>query len=381
MGADVVKIESLAFPDGMRQSYLPIGLSVGFGAGHRNKRSLGLNLKSAEGKALFRKLVAQADVVLSNFKPGTMAALGFAPEALAAINPRIVLVESSAYGDSGPWSARMGYGPLVRAAAGLTRKWRYADDPEGFADSITIYPDHVAARLGAMGAVALLIRRLRTGRGGRVSISQAEVMLAQLGTEIAGTALGLPGIEQAPDAPWGVWQAAGEDEWCVVTVRNDADWAALVAVIGDAALVNPRFATRAGRLAARDALSDYMAQWLRQQDAEAAMHRLQTAGVPAARMLRVAEQPGFPYFAEREFFRTEVHPHMAETLISERVPVRSEALPEPPASPAPLMGEHTFAVMQDWLGLDEAELDRLAADGVLEPVSPNIRALIEAGKH
>lgn len=381
IGADVVKVESLAFPDGIRQSYLPIGLSAGFGAGHRNKRSLGLDLKSDEGKVLFCRLVAEADIVLSNFKPGTMDSLGFGHAALAAINPQLITVESSAYGDSGPWAGRMGYGPLVRAAAGLSRKWRYRDDPDSFSDSITIYPDHVAARFGATGAIALLIRRMRTSRGGHVSISQAEVMLTHLATEIAGTAMGIPDIDQYPDAPWGVWQAKGDDQWCVITVRGDADWAALLTVIDAADLGNPEFASRVGRLAAREKIEARVATWMQGKDADAAMHSLQAAGVPAARMLRVAEQPEYPYFEERRFFRTETHPHLPEDLISERNPVQSQNLPEPEARPAPLMGEHTSEVMQDWLGLGAAELERLAVASVLEPVSPKIRALIEAGKH
>jgi crotonobetainyl-CoA:carnitine CoA-transferase CaiB-like acyl-CoA transferase len=323
----------------------------------------------------------QADIVLSNFKPGTMEALGFGHDSLATINPRIITTASSAYGDSGPWAGRMGYGPLVRAAAGLSRKWRYPCDPDDYSDSSTIYPDHVAARLGAMAAVALLIGRTRTGRGGRASISQAEVMRAHLATEIAGTALGIAGIEQAADAPSGVWQAAGEDEWCVVTVRNDSDWQALLAVVGDADLDDPTFASRAERLAGRERLEAHIAAWMRQQDADDAMRRLQAAGVPASRMLRVSQQPEFPYFVERRYFRTEAHPHMPEDLVTERNPVVSDMFTEPESRPAPLMGQDTFEVMRDWLGMNTVELNRLAEAGVLEPVSPKILSLIEAGKH
>ncbi|MET0364861.1 MAG: CoA transferase, partial [Sphingobium sp.] len=166
LGGDVIKVESRDFPDGNRQSYLSFGMSVSFAAGHRNKRSLGINLRDARGRDLFLDLVRQADVLCSNFKPGTMEKLGLGYEALARINPGIIVSESSAFGSSGPWRGRMGYGPLVRAATGLTLAWRYPDDASGFSDSITIYPDHVAGRISAMGAVALLIRRLRTGRGG-----------------------------------------------------------------------------------------------------------------------------------------------------------------------------------------------------------------------
>lgn len=378
LGAEVIKIESQAFPDGSRQTYLKIGLSAGFAAGHRNKRSLGLNLKSDEGKALFRRLVEQADVVLSNFKPGTMESLGFGFAELSKINPRLIAVESSAFGATGPWSKRMGYGPLVRAAAGLTRKWCYLDDADGFSDSVTIYPDHVGARIGTSAVLALLARRLHTGRGGHVEISQAEVMLSHLATEIAGTALGLPGIEQAPDAPWGVFPAAGEDEWCVVTVRDDADWRALCGVTGEPETAGT---TRAERLANKAAIEAHLAQWLAGRDPQGAAQTLQAAGVPAAPMLRVSQQPEYPYFAERGMFRVDTHDLLPEPLVAERRPAISDALADAPSGPAPLMGEDTIAVIRDWLHLDEAELFRLEAGGILETVSDKIRSLIADGSY
>ena len=378
LGAEVVKIESQAFPDGSRQTYLKIGLSSGFGAGHRNKRSLGLNLKSDEGKALFRRMVAEADVVLSNFKPGTMETLGLGYSELRAINPRIIAVESSAFGATGPWSKRMGYGPLVRAAAGLTRKWCYPGDPDGFSDSVTIYPDHVGGRIGATAVLALLARRMRTGHGGHVDISQAEVMLGHLATEIAGTALGLPGIEQAADAPWGVFPAEGDDEWCVVTVRDDADWQRLGAVIGTPDVPTT---TRAERLANKAALEAHLAAWLAERDAETAAHCLQSAGVPAARMLRVADMRDYPYYAERGLFRTDLHPLLPEPMLAERRPAVWPAIHDAAANPAPLMGADTMAVMRDWLHLDDAELARLEAEGVLEGVPAKVRALIADGTY
>ena len=152
---------------------------------NRGKESLTLDLKSEAGRAAALKLAARADLVLSNFKPRVMEKLGLGRAALEAANPGIVQVDSSAFGATGPWSDRMGYGPLVRANAGLSGMWRYPDDPDSFSDALTIYPDHVGARVGAAGALALLIRRLRTGRGGTASVSQTEVMHAHLAAEIA----------------------------------------------------------------------------------------------------------------------------------------------------------------------------------------------------
>jgi crotonobetainyl-CoA:carnitine CoA-transferase CaiB-like acyl-CoA transferase len=361
-GADVIKVESRAYPDGNRQSHLSYGLSVSFAAGHRNKRSLAIDLRSDAGRALFLQLVAETDIVLSNFKPGTMASLGFGPDVLAAINPGIIMVDSSAFGTTGPWSKRMGYGPLVRAATGLTLGWRYPDDPAGYSDSVTIYPDHVAARVGALAAVALLIRRLRISRGGSASVAQAEVMLAHFAPDVARAARKLP-IGQQPDAPWGVFQAAGDDDWCVVTIRGNADWQALNTVIdfGTAASAD----SPAARLAARDAIHAAVAHWVGERTAETAMMELQAAGVPAARMLRVADLPDFPYYRERGLFRVESHPYLDEAVVAERWSVKRDTQAETPTRPAPLAGEHSLAVVADWLN-GSVDGHALVAAGVLD---------------
>jgi len=366
-GADVVKVESRAYPDGSRQSYLNYGLSVSFAAGHRNKRSLGLNLRDPAGRDLFLELAAKADIVLSNFKPGTLEALGLDAGTLATINPALIIADSSAFGSSGPWSARMGYGPLVRAATGMTQAWRYPDDPESFADSVTIYPDHVAGRISAIGVVALLIRRLRTGKGGTVSVSQAEVMLTHFAKDVACASCGLP-ADAAPDWPWSIYRAAGEDEWCVVTVRDDTDWLNLASVVGVAG--SGDFATSAKRIAAREKIDTFLAPWMAARTADAAMRELQAAGVPAARMLRVAELPDFDYYRQRALFRTEIHPYLAEPVIAERWSAKVSSGPVVPNHPAPLMGEHSSEIVSEWLDRSH-DVAALVAAGVLEPTDPD----------
>lgn len=350
LGADVVKIESSAFPDGSRQTWLKIGLSSSIGAGHRNKRSLGLNLKSEDGKALLRRMVADADIMLSNFKPGTLEALGLGYEELSKLNPRLIAVESSAFGRTGPWSKRMGYGPLVRAAAGLTAMWRYPDDPESFSDSVTIYPDHVGGRIGASAVLALLARRRRTGRGGHVDVSQAEVMLAHLATEIAATTLCLPAGDEGAQ----VYPCAGDDEWCVVAPRGEADRQRLAAVAG----------------------AQGLADWLADKTPAEAAQILQAAGVPAAPMLRAADLTGHPYYLARGLFREEHHDLLPEPITGERRPAIWDGMPDADARPAPLMCQDTFAVMQDWLGLSETDCARLEAEGVLETTPARIREMV-----
>jgi crotonobetainyl-CoA:carnitine CoA-transferase CaiB-like acyl-CoA transferase len=346
-GADVVKVESAAFADGSRQSYLPYGLSASFAAGHRNKRSLGLDLRQEAGRALFLDLVRQADVLLSNFKPGTMEALGLGAHVLAAANPRLVMADSSAFGPTGPWAKRLGYGPLVRAATGLTAMWRYPDDPGSFSDAVTVYPDHVAGRISALGAVALLIRRLRSGCGGSASVSQAEVMLAQFGDL-------LEPKDAAPARPESiVLPAAGDDEWCAVTV--DRDDAALKALLEGASIET----------------------WTRARSPMDAATRLQAAGIAAAPMLRVSDLPSFVYCLDRESFRVDPHPHLVDPVISERAAARHRLTGTPPVKVAPLMGEQSEAVVRDWLVLGEAEIAELKTSGVLQTTAPDTFEKIE----
>lgn len=364
-GGDVVKVESRAYPDGNRQSYLSYGMSVSFAAGHRNKRSLGLNLRDAEGRRLFLELAAKADVIVSNFKPGTLANLGLGDETIARINPRIVITDSSAFGATGPWSRRMGYGPLVRAATGLTLAWRYPDDPEGFSDSITIYPDHAAARIGAMGTVALLIRRLRTGRGGTVSVAQSEVMLGHFAADVARVSIGQP-TGSTPDWPWAVYPAAGEDEWCVITVDGETSWNTLCDVIGfsdGATLVDA-----AARLAAKPRIDAAIFAWLTGRSPVKAAEALQARGVAAAPMLRLGDLPSFPYYRQRNFYRTEAHPYLAEDVIAERRHATSTAGADAMVGPAPLAGEHSREILAEWLGLDDGAIDALLTSGALELV-------------
>lgn len=368
LGADVIKIESRAFPDGTRQSDGPFGMSTSFAAGHRNKRSLGLNLRSDEGKALFEQLVAQADVVLSNFKPGTMESLGIGYERLCSLKPDIILVESSAFGPTGTWAKRMGYGPLVRAATGLTTQWRYTDDPESYSDSVTIYPDHVGGRISVLGVLALLLDRDRAGKGGHVCSSQAEIVLAHQGWQIAAAKSGLVDPSEPQDVPWGVFPTAGDDEWCVVTVRNDQDWVRLYELVTS---LDPKL-SRTERLAQRETIETCVKEWLSGINSHAAMEMLQQLGIPAGRMNRIADLPEFTAFRERGTFRSENHPLLDDPFYTEAIIAKSQRLSDPPIRPAPLAGEHSAEVISQWLNLSDDAIAHLVECGAIEPLNPEI---------
>lgn len=374
LGAEVIKIENSAFIDGARGAQGPSGMTQGFAAGHRNKRSIGINLRDPEGKRLIRELARTADVVLTNFKPGVMNSLGLDFGSLADVNPGIVVVDSSAFGPTGPWSERLGYGPLVRAAAGCTDQWVYPGEPGSFSDAITVYPDHVCARIGAMAALALLIRRERTQRGGAVSVAQSEVMLSHFSARIAAAHLADNGRTLTDlgeeDAPWGVFPAAGDDEWVAVTVRDDNDWAALCSVTDRADLLSDAsLSTAAGRRAQRERVETAVAEWAAAHSPSEAMEKLQAAGVPAGAMLRATDMPEWGYFHRRNAFRVENHPYGKVPYVMENVQIHADGVVAPPLGPAPLLGEQTYRIARDLLGLDEPQIHDLVSRGVLEVAS------------
>jgi crotonobetainyl-CoA:carnitine CoA-transferase CaiB-like acyl-CoA transferase len=372
LGADVVKVENSAFLDGSRAAQGASGMSPGFAAGHRNKRSIGINLRDDDGRRLARELVRSADIVLTNFKPGVIESLGLDYDSLKDANPGIVVVDSSAFGPTGPWSRRLGYGPLVRAAAGLIDQWIYPGEPGTFSDAVTVYPDHVCARIGALGALALLVRRERTGRGGSVSVAQSEVMLSHFAARIAARELARRG-HAAPcglpehDAPWGLFPSAGDDEWVAVTVRGDADWTALCEVMRRPDLLaDTTLADTADRDAQRDRVDAAVAEWTAGRSPVEAMNTLQSAGVPAGAMLRAIDMPAWDYYRQRRAFRDETHPYGGTPWLMENVQIHAERVEEPPLVPAPLLGEQTYQIAEELLGLDTAQTDDLVRRGVLE---------------
>lgn len=355
LGAQIVKVESTAYPDGLRQKREGQAISESFARAHRNNLALGLELRSPDGAALFERLVAGSDAVFANFKPGTLRALGFSYQRLSTINPQLVLAESSAFGDTGPWSDRMGYGPLVRATTGVTRLWTSEQDPGGsarhpFYDATTIFPDHVVGRISAIGALAALIRRRRNGSGARIHVSQAEACINQLDTRYVTLAaearLGVV-VEDHPSHL--VLACAGDDEWCVVSLGSDSDRRAVARVTGD---------DHADPGAA-------LARWVSDRTPEEAAETLQAAGIAAGPMYRAEDVLNDPQLVSRHVLVEMTHPYFEVTLPSEAGPAPYRNIPPAPLRPAPLPGADTRLICRDLLAMDADEIDRLIAAGVL----------------
>jgi crotonobetainyl-CoA:carnitine CoA-transferase CaiB-like acyl-CoA transferase len=338
LGAEVIKVESAQFPDGLRQTREGQPISDSFAWAHRNAYGFGLEMRSPDGAQVFADLVAKADAVFANFKPGTLTALGFSFERLQELNPRLVLAESSAFGDAGPWSRRMGYGPLVRATTGLTRLWN-------FYDATTIFPDHVVARITGIGALAALIHRDNTGTAAHIHVSQAEAVVNQLDTSYVTQAAQTahPGLVDTGTAVHAVYACAGDDEWCAISLRDDADRAALAALIGTTEL----------------------ADWAATRPPAEVAALLQEAGIPAAQMNRAPDVYTEAQQADPPLFVDMTHPLIDHPLPTEASPTRYRHIPPAPLRPAPMPGEHTREICHKVLGLADGDIERLIATGVL----------------
>ncbi len=348
LGAEVVKVESAAYPDGLRQKRENQAIGDSFARAHRNHLGFGLDLRSAEGAEVFARMVASADALFANFKPGTLPALGFGDRRLRELKPDLVVAESSAYGDEGPWSGRMGYGPLVRAVTGVTSLWT-SDQPDPaarhpFYDATTIFPDHVVGRITAIGALAALIRRKRSGVGARVHVSQAEAGINQLDTRFvmfAAEADGSGHQVRHDEAVHLVLPCVGDDEWCVVSLRSEADRGAVASITAD--------------------LPAWAAEHTPQQVAE----RLQAAGVAAGPMNRPDEVYEHPQLRWRKLLSDMVHPLFEVPLPAETGPAPFRNIPQSPQRPAPLPGADTRRICRDLLGMSEGEIEQLIDAGVL----------------
>ncbi|WAJ42684.1 CoA transferase [Mycobacterium sp. Aquia_216] len=377
LGAQVVKVESADYPDGLRQSRVGHVMSESFAWAHRNHLALGLDLRSEQGKEIFGRLVADADAVFANFKPGTLTSLGFSFETLRELNPRIVLAGSSAFGNRGPWSRRMGYGPLVRATTGVTSLWtseeaseeaRAAGARHAFYDATTIFPDHVVGRVTAIAALAALIRRDRTGDPAHVHISQAEVVVNQLDTLYVTQAASRAGAAEVCDdtSVHAVYPCAGDDEWCVISIRSDSDWQCATALLEQPQLADdPRFATGEARVAHRTELVGLLSAWSRRQSPVHAAEALQAAGIPAGPMNRPPDVLEDPQLLERKLLSDMVHPLVERPLPAETGPAPFRHIPSAPQRPAPLPGQDTRELCRELLQMSTEEIDRLITDRVL----------------
>ena len=227
-GADVVKIESRAYPDFIR-IILGGEMSPSFASSSRSKRCLGLNATTDKGVDLLKRMARTADIAIENNSTGKMDQMGIGYGALSAENPGLVMMSSQLMGSRGPWAAWSGYGPNTQVTGGLTHLWNY-DDWDRPAGSQSIFPDHFAGRAGAVGALAAVLgRRRQGGAGAHVEVCQVEQVVNVVGDLLAKEALEPGSVQPMGNrsergAPWGLYPAAGDDKWVAICCRTDEEW-------------------------------------------------------------------------------------------------------------------------------------------------------------
>jgi crotonobetainyl-CoA:carnitine CoA-transferase CaiB-like acyl-CoA transferase len=368
MGARVIKVEQPGRGDDTRAWGPPFveGESAYFLSLNRNKESVTLDFKHPEGRALLDRLIGRADVLVENFRPGTLARLGLDHASLAPAHPRLVYASISGFGQDGPRAAEAGYDAVIQAEGGLMSITGPADGaPHRLGVAVA---DFVSGLFAAQGVLAALLARASTGRGQLVDVGMLDAVTALL-TYQAGSwfATGeVPrrlGNRHPSIAPYDTFAAA--DGEFVLAVGNDVQFRAFSDVIGDPALAtDPRYDTNAGRVQHYATLQPRLAERLARHPRAYWLARLTAAGVPAGSVRSVAEALGDPQLAARDMVVQVTHP-TAGAIRQLGVPVKLSDTPGSVRCAPPLLGQHTEAVLAGDLGLDAARLASLRAAGVI----------------
>ncbi len=366
LGADVLKVEEPGRGDESRTYGPPFpgGESAYFMSINRNKRSCAIDLKSQAGRDLVVWLAAAADVVVENFRPGTLDRLGLGYDVLSRDNPRLILCAITGFGRSGPQADRPGYDLIIQGESGVMDITGEADGPPVKVG--TSIADLVTGLYCAQAVLAALARRERCGTGGRVDVSMLDAMASLLtfnaGIYFAtGASPRRRGNAHPTISPYETFEAA--DGWINIGVANDKFWTLFCGVLGRPDLRDDlRFARAQDRAANRLALKALLQPLVQARPRREWLQDLTAAGVPCGEIRTVAEVCENPQLTGRGQVQATRHP-AAGTVRHIASAIRFDDTPPPPARAAPLLGEHRDELLAEWLGLDPAGIDALARQG------------------
>ncbi|MBF0679305.1 MAG: CoA transferase [Devosia sp.] len=380
LGADVVHVEAAKrmdlwrggltgenprrYPDGVLGER-PYDRTVLFNSQNLNKRSLCIDIKSPGGREALKAAAANADVIVSNFTPGTLSRMGLDYAELSAINPRIILVEMPAFGTNGPMAKLSALGPSMEFSTGMSTFIGYGDG----APTATgpAYLDPIGGYNGAAAIMTALHQREQTGHGQYVEISQVEAAMPLIGGLVLGSL-----ENDEPPCPQGnrqtssiihdAFRCRGSEEWVAINVQAVSQWRSLALLMGRDDLADLDLSTEADRARHADQLHGAVAAWTENLDKHWIAPRLQRMGIAAAPVCHGKDVALDPHLHATDFFEEIEHPE-AGLRPYQSLPFRFAENRLPRLKPAPMLGQHTREVLREWAGLKEAELDDLAAQG------------------
>jgi crotonobetainyl-CoA:carnitine CoA-transferase CaiB-like acyl-CoA transferase len=367
-GADVVKVERPGLGEDMRAMEPRWqGESLFMMTLNRNKRGLAMDLYSAQGRDLLRRLASVADVLIENFKPGTLEQMGCGWEELSALNPRLVMARISGFGPTGPYADQPAFDVIAQAMGGLMSVTGAPGSPPTIAGTILV--DYSTALYTALGIMLALRSRDQSGRGQVVDCTLLDSVTSFLmgwipeylifGKEPART-----GSRDRYCAPANVFQCS-DGRWIHLVAVSDKQFAGVCTAVGRHELADdPRFATIAARISEVEAIEKFILAWTRTVTADQALTALQQNNVPCAAVATIADVVTNPQIKHRGQIVEIDHP------AGGKVPVRGPAirLSETPAllqRGVPAVGQHTAQILADWLGCQETEINELRDAGIV----------------
>ena len=384
MGAEIIKMESLsvydshrgpvspargiaAYPDG-EPGEEPWNRNGWFNCLHMSKYGVTLELTKDEGRRVFERLVSISDVLIENFRQGSLERLGYTYEELRKHRPDLIYVSMPAFGNTGPWKGYLGYGIGQEQLSGMAHLTGYRG--EGPMKSGINHGDPITGSHAAGVLMAALRHRRRTGKGMFIDVSQQESAVALMGPEV----LAYQMTGQEPErqgnrsrwyAPANSYPCAGEDRWVTIAATNQKQWQSLARAMDAAGLASdPRFATAGQRRENHDELDRIIPEWTIGQEAYEVTQKLQNAGVPSGPVLRGPDLLADPHYKDRDTFVTVDHPQVGPKQYP-GIPWKMSVTPGQVRWPSPTLGQHNGEVYGELLGMTGQEIGQLEQAGVI----------------
>ncbi len=365
LGARVIKVEHLERGDDSR-AFGPFidGTSGYFETLNRGKQSIAINYQTRKGQALLRQLAAQVDVLVENFKPGQMARYGLDYETLEKTCPRLVYASISGFGQTGPYASHGCYDIIAQAMGGLMSVTGTPELPTKTGPAIA---DAISGLTATTGLLAALWRREQTGRGAHIDVAMVDAVFACLENvlvsyDVTGRVPPRQGNTDSVLAPFDSFCTA--DGWVVIGIGNEHLWRALARLIGPDLGNDARFTSNEKRVQNYDALQPILNQWCHTQTTDAVLARLHTAGIPSGPIRAIDELVCDPHLEARGML-SRVKLKSGTWITVPGSPIHIVGATPPPIVRGPLLGEHTWDILDEFLGLKEDKLEYLAITRVI----------------